>query len=448
MMLTAACSPSPELASSPNSVSAQGAPTEAEEDEPTVTPDEVSTQPTATPLPDRAEAPGEWMLHTISDKDGGPDGVKLVDVDGDGWLDITTAYEWSGAIMMFIRPGREKLTEEWPAIQVGKVESGEDALAIDLNGDGNLDVISAHEGDELVLSVHWAPSDPEDYRNPDKWGEDYIRASRDHSWLFLVPMDVNEDGEMDIVAGAKDDRDNGRDAVGELAWLNPPEETSGGWQYHPIGRLNWPMSIIPYDVDQDGDLDLFVSDRRGDDARRGMRWFENPGQNWEEVDGWRDHYVANLRAVDPFFVSLGDLDGDGAPELVVPIENPRMIVMVSLAEPLSDAASGEAIELNYDVDFGEAHFKSVEVGDIDLDGFNEIVVTFVDGNLGIGYFDHPEGAITETWAWVPLLQDLEQPKFDLAQLYDVDGDGDLDIITTEDVNELGVIWLENPNAAK
>jgi hypothetical protein len=261
-------------------------------------------------------------------------------------------------------------------------------------------------------------------------------------------MDVNEDGEMDVVAGSKDDRDAGRDAVGELAWLDTPEETSGGWQYYPIGRLNWPMSIIPYDVDQDGDLDLLVSDRRGGDNRRGMRWFENPGKNWEEDGGWDGHYVADLRAVDPLFVDLGDLDGDGAPELVIPFDALATIMFVSLAEPLSDESPGEAIELNYTVDFGQSQFKSVAVGDIDLDGYNEIVVTFVDGSDGIGYFDHPETSVTDTWTWVPLVEGFEQPKFDLALLYDVDGDGDLDIVTTEDVEGLGVIWLENPHAAE
>ena len=35
-------------------------------------------------------------------------------------------------------------------------------------------------------------------------------------------------------------------------------------------------------------------------------------------------------------------------------------------------------------------------------------------------------------------------KFDLLQLLDVDGDGDLDVLTCEERHNLGVVWYENP----
>ena len=38
----------------------------------------------------------------------------------------------------------------------------------------------------------------------------------------------------------------------------------------------------------------------------------------------------------------------------------------------------------------------------------------------------------------------EGRKFDLVELLDLDGDGDLDILTCEEAANLGVIWYENP----
>lgn len=35
-------------------------------------------------------------------------------------------------------------------------------------------------------------------------------------------------------------------------------------------------------------------------------------------------------------------------------------------------------------------------------------------------------------------------KYDLVQLIDLDGDGDLDVLTCEEVENLGVIWYDNP----
>ena len=38
----------------------------------------------------------------------------------------------------------------------------------------------------------------------------------------------------------------------------------------------------------------------------------------------------------------------------------------------------------------------------------------------------------------------EGSKFDLVQLLDLDEDGDLDVLTCEERDNLGVIWYENP----
>jgi hypothetical protein len=35
-------------------------------------------------------------------------------------------------------------------------------------------------------------------------------------------------------------------------------------------------------------------------------------------------------------------------------------------------------------------------------------------------------------------------KHDLLEIVDLDDDGDLDVITTEEAKNLGVIWYENP----
>ena len=35
-------------------------------------------------------------------------------------------------------------------------------------------------------------------------------------------------------------------------------------------------------------------------------------------------------------------------------------------------------------------------------------------------------------------------KYDLVELIDLDGDGDLDVLTCEEVENLGVFWYENP----
>ena len=52
-------------------------------------------------------------------------------------------------------------------------------------------------------------------------------------------------------------------------------------------------------------------------------------------------------------------------------------------------------------------------------------------------------------AWTPHeLSGADGVKHDLIALVDLDDDGDLDVITTEEVKNLGVIWYENPHGHK
>jgi hypothetical protein len=46
------------------------------------------------------------------------------------------------------------------------------------------------------------------------------------------------------------------------------------------------------------------------------------------------------------------------------------------------------------------------------------------------------------WQWS--LAGAPGVKFDLLQLLDLDGDGDLDVLTCEEADGLGVVWYENP----
>lgn len=89
---------------------------------------------------------GPWKRHTIDATSRGADGAKLADVNGDGLPDITTGWEEGGLIRVYLNPGPVKAKRPWPAVTVGRVGSPEDAVFVDLDGDGALDVVSSCEG--------------------------------------------------------------------------------------------------------------------------------------------------------------------------------------------------------------------------------------------------------------------------------------------------------------
>ena len=104
-----------------------------------------------------------WKRHTIDNSSKGADGVRLMDVNGDGLLDVATGWEEGGVVRAYINPGPKRSKAEWPAVTVGRVKSAEDAVFFDVDKDGAIDVVSCCEGGTKTIFVHWAPKDKSKY---------------------------------------------------------------------------------------------------------------------------------------------------------------------------------------------------------------------------------------------------------------------------------------------
>lgn len=383
----------------------------------------------------------EWSMHQVSAAPGGPDGVRLADVNYDGLCDVITAYESSGQVRIFQHPGLANPGKPWPAVTVGSVARGEDAMGTDLNADGYIDIVSAHEGDTMAIYIHWAPSDAGQILNSLLWKTVRIPSSQGRGWMFTIAMDVNRDGLMDLVAGAKDDYYNERNSIGEIGWFENPgrgKELSGKWRYFTIDHAGWTMSIFPFDVDGDGHLDLLLTDRNADEEHMGARWLRNPGRDWGRE--WKSTFFANLAGSSPTFLATGDLNGDGVEELVIPLPDQQKIAILR-RNPENDKYRTITPKFDYDLELGT--LKSVAIGDVDLDGRKDIIISYVGGEVGLAWISFDRTAFSGTWTFHPIFT-ITEGKFDLVQLYDVDADGDLDILTTEEQLELGVLWFENP----
>ena len=68
-----------------------------------------------------SETTKPWKRHTIDKSSIGADGIRLLDVNGDGLNDIATGWEEGGIIRAYLHPGKAKAKELWPKVTVGKV---------------------------------------------------------------------------------------------------------------------------------------------------------------------------------------------------------------------------------------------------------------------------------------------------------------------------------------
>lgn len=359
-----------------------------------------------------------WARHTIDNSSKGADGVRLFDVNKDGRLDIVTGWEEGGEIRVCYQPVLANVKEPWPCEKVGAVGNPEDAVAFDMDRDGRVDVVSASEGTTRAIHFHWRSKDG-------KWTTEALPAAAGKAqWMFTVPVQLDGRNGPDLIAGAKNEG-------AELGWFEAPAKARNlaGWKWHPLRKAGWMMSIQALDMDGDGDLDILFSDRKGE--RKGVYWLKNLGRARQ----WREHYIGG-RDFEVMFLTTADMNGDGIPE-VLTAAKPREVLIHYRKDPKGEKWVTGVVGWP-----GGGTAKAVRVADLDGDGVAELVVT------------HEQAAGEKSGVWVLKksgerweaidIGGAEGVKYDLIELQDVDGDGDLDVVTCEESDNLGVVWYENP----
>ena len=410
-----------------------------------------------------------WKLHVIDDSSRGADGVRLADANGDGLMDIATGWEEGGITRVYLNPGEPRAKGKWPVVTVGRTRSVEDAVLVDLDGDGATDVVSSCEGRTRTLFVHWAPRDRGQYLEPGRWKQEAIPASEGKMmWMFTVPVEVDGKNGIDLVAGGK-----GKGA--EIGWFEAPEDPRSldGYRWHPISNAGWIMSLIVRDMDGDGDLDVVTTDRRG--AMRGCRWLENPlrgdtlraakhndpqglsGRRRESdprhpqgvpiYQRWENHFIGG-RAREVMFMTVADLDGDGLEDVLVAVKRASVLY---LRRADAKGTSWKEREITFPANTGTA--KGVAAGDIDGDGRLDIVFSCESadkGKSGVMWLSRTGRKPDTNWSPHEISGEVGI-KFDRIELLDMDGDGDLDVLTCEERaggKGLGVFWYENPHGER
>ena len=376
-----------------------------------------------------------WARHTIDNSSRGADGVRLADVNGDGLQDIATGWEEGGKIRVYLNPGAARAKQRWPAVNVGDVAKPEDAVFADLDGDGAMDVISSTEGETRKVFVHWAPKNRDRYLDAAAWKTEAVPASVDlMRWMFALPMQIDGKHGADLVAGAKNEG-------AKIGWFQTPENPRdlAEWKWHPLYDAGWIMSLLSVDIDGDGDLDVLGSDRYG--PRRGALWLENPGAERAATAEWKERRIGPVDEYQAMFLTVADLDRDWLDDVLIAVRGgPLRYHRRTKFSPASWET--HAIELPPNTGTG----KSVAVGDIDLDGKPDIVFSCENargGKEGVMWMSYRKAPTDAVWDGHPI-SGPEGVKFDLVQLIDLDDDGDLDVVTCEEVENLGVIWYENP----
>ncbi|WP_395752299.1 FG-GAP repeat domain-containing protein [Prosthecobacter sp.] len=369
-------------------------------------------------------APGApWKRHTIDKSSRGADGVKLGDWNKDGLQDIVTGWEEGGVVKIYVNPGAAKAREPWEQITVGEVKNVEEAFFADLDGDGELEVVSGTEGKTCTLYWHRQVNG--------KWTtQAFPEATGNQMWMQAAAVDLDGQFGPDLLVASKN-------KGAAVSWMQAPQKADDlqAWTLHKLRDSGWVMSVTPQDMDGDGDADAVISDRKGE--RTGVFWLENPGASANrEHAAWREHAVGGL-GKQVMFADLGDVNGDGLLDVAVAAKPVEIVLCLRKA----DGGWQERVVKLDGTNLGDA--KAVKIADVNGDKLPDLLFTCENakGQLeGIVWLEQQrEGAWKQHTLGGP-----EGLKYDLMQTLDLDGDGDLDVITCEERDQLGVFWYENP----
>ncbi|NVM27273.1 MAG: VCBS repeat-containing protein [Candidatus Helarchaeota archaeon] len=421
-----------------------------------------------------------WKMHEI-DNPGFllSNGLDPADVNGDGYDDYVTNYEWHGTIRIEFHPGLAHVKEPWPAITIGFASNTESSGFGDFDGDGNFDVVVAH-GIERFGFVKfpvrsgvcfiWGPP-PASCMDASAWemSEDVPGTIENGHYLYIRGQDVNGDGALDVIVGGR-----GLNPRAGLKWIEAPLNLSdrrvvSKWQVHNIdANLESGHGFSFGDIDQDGDFDIALCNSDWDtlEEEEEILWYENPGTGLPaQRDPWSKHLLYHS---DEFYskgqVTLANLTADNYPEILAFTETHLLIFKNPQNPEVND--TWEIIRIPK---IPEACWLTRPIKVVDLNNDTKLDI--------LGMLTHRDGALPTNKAAVFLMEysgtDPTSPsanwtthvikwgegllgmiangeKWDQVAFDDVDRDGDLDIVANcEECHSLGfvfisVVWFENP----
>ena len=380
-------------------------------------------------------AVAEWQRHTIDSSSQGADGVRIADMNGDGHPDVATGWEEGGLIRVYLHPGRELVKQTWPKITIGKVGSPEDAVPVDLDGDGSWEVLSSCEGKTKTIFAHWPMEKRWAYNDSTRWQSLPIPTTQEkESWMFALPLTSGSGSLNSIIVGSK----GANASVSEIR-LPKNSRNVDHWKIQRLYDAGWIMSLREFDFDADGDQDVLVSDRRG--PKSGVLWLENPGPSLQEqLPRWKEHRIG-ATGEEVMFLDFTVEPNENKIAIAV-YAKPNQIFQFAAKQ--GQASTWSSRQATVKAKIGTA--KAVRYADVNLDGQMDLVATCEnakEGHIGVYWFSKNENQ----GSTIDHIHDISGPsgiKFDRIETLDLDGDGDLDVMTCEERDNLGVIWYENP----
>lgn len=353
------------------------------------------------------------------------------DIDLDGDIDVLTAEMNQGQnseVKYYLNNGNS----EWSKHVIG-TEGSHSMRALDIDQDGDIDLFGAQwqkEGYDAKYTIQLWRNTLSD--NP-AWTRHLIDDNKPGQATFVYASDINGDGAKDIITGG--------------FWYQQPGSLNGEWRRFSLGDKATNIALVA-DFDGDSDNDILASGWRGYDHKPSLI---QRILNRLEIKKYEYKTIGNR------FVWARN-DGHGNFEILENIEHASGDFLQGIAL-LNDSAdqlkrillswhhTGEGLQAltlpddpvnqiwQWSVLHPESQDEQINVGDIDNDGFNDIL-------LGTKWLRHRG---PDDWELKNISNSPGEP--DRNQLVDLNNDGLLDVVIGyQAISEKGKLaWYQQPD---
>lgn len=337
-----------------------------------------------------------------------PISLFAVDLDGDEDMDILSASTDDKKIAWYENTdGKGSFGPQ--QIITTETSSPWSVYASDIDGDGDKDVLSA----SLDNKVAW-------YENTDgkgTFGPIRIISIDGNGAIRVCASDIDGDGDMDVLAAFYTDH--------SLAWF---ENTDGKGTYGPMRLITTETDLVQTvyltDIDGDGDMDVLSSSMRDNK----VIWFENT----DGKGSFGPMKMITSEASWAYSVYAADMDGDGDLDVLSASNHDNKI---SWYENINGyGVFGPQRVISYDADAP----WSVAAADLDNDGDMDVLSASA-GDDKIAYYENTDGKGIFSKQYV-ISTKADGAAFVLPS--DIDGDGKTDVLSASFIDDK-IAWYRN-----
>jgi hypothetical protein len=373
---------------------------------------QIATSPTAPITLARQDVTGFSLPYTVA----------MGDLNGDGKPDLVVGNQDPvGTVEILVNMGSSgTLTSLGSPFTFQTGAPVNQIVLADLNGDGRLDIVVAHNGGVTIFTNATAPGLPTINLNPPTT----VPTPPGAAALSVAAADLNGDGQTDLVVGF-----NGSSGPSAMAFRN--QSSPFGLSFDPgtsLPLIGPVPAIAAVDVNGDGRLDIVMANGIGVAV----------ALNTATVVGSPFSFSSPVPFMTgtsrtPTSIAAGDLNGDGKPDLVVGQGN-SFAVLTNMMSP-----GGSPAFAPFALTSAPMGADFVGVADMNGDGRLDVVTLSAAGG-GVAGWPNVTSPGSSTVAFGSPSQ-FAAPVSKGFVIADVNGDGRPDVILAQtSTNSVGILY--------